>query len=263
VTVLLLPPDIAKWHFLEERMRAVLDAFGFGEVRTPIVGPEGALRPPGLAPLERVFQERGLARARWYQLGPTFGAAERIDLTGALFAPPSPTDDAEIIAMLCGLIAEAGLDARLRVTVAGQPSVGALLDELEIPHHLIEGSPISFTVAAGDLTLCRGTRTDSAFTFTLEVAALVAAIPDPAASYVLPPAAVFVAPADPQALATAHRLRLSGVRIELAEHPADTRGARLRVCFQPSGVLVEDLETGRSDTVDESDLETTIRARMD
>ena len=33
---MVLPPTVAKWQFVEEKARAVLDAFGFREARTPI-----------------------------------------------------------------------------------------------------------------------------------------------------------------------------------------------------------------------------------
>jgi hypothetical protein len=264
---MLLPPEIAKWHFLEERIRAVLDAFGYREVRTPIVSPDDSLRPPGPAPLVRAFQEQGLAEARWYQLGPTFGAAERADLTGALFAAPSAATEAETIAMLCGLIAEAGVIAPGQVAVAGASSISELLDRLEIEHRHTPGSPTHFTIAAGDVTLCRGGRTgDRVFSFTLELAPLVAAIPDPPSSYVLPPAAIFVAepPSELPALLAAHHLRLSGIRIEFAPPAlARTLGARLLVTFHPNAITIEDLETSRTVTVQEGDLEALIRARMD
>jgi hypothetical protein len=266
VTVL-LPPEIAKWHFLEERIRSVLDAFGYREVRTPIVSPDDTLRPPGPAPLVRAFQEQGWAEARWYQLGPTFGAAERADLTGAVFAAPSPATEAETIAMLCGLVSEAGVTAPPHVAVAGDDTVGELLDRLGIAHRHASGSSTQFTIAAGDVTLCRGGRTgDRVFSFTLELAPLVAAIPDAAESYVLPPAAVFVAsPAtEVPALLTAHRLRLSGIRIELAPPAlARTLGARLLVAFNPTDVTVEDLETNRTEALEPADLEARIRATMD
>jgi hypothetical protein len=257
-----LPPsDIAKWHFLEERARAVLDAFGYREVRTPLVDADGKLRPPGVGPLLRAHQSLGAGDTRWYQLGPTFGPGERADLTGAVFAPPSPASDAEAMAMLCGLLVEAGV-GEPRLVVAGAAEVGAVLERLHIEHRLEEGARTTFTISAGHVTLARGGRSEGILGFTVELAPVVAAIPDEAQSYVLPPAAVFVAEGEEarlQALVTAHRLRLAGIRIELDQAPA----ARLRVTVGEKTALVEDLETGRTDTVADEDLETTIRARMD
>ena len=33
----ILPPDVSKWHFLEEKTRGVLESFAYRELRTPIL----------------------------------------------------------------------------------------------------------------------------------------------------------------------------------------------------------------------------------
>jgi len=33
----ILPPDVAKWQFVEEKARAILDAFAYRELRTPVL----------------------------------------------------------------------------------------------------------------------------------------------------------------------------------------------------------------------------------
>ena len=33
----ILPPDVSKWHFLEDKARSVLEAFAYRELRTPIL----------------------------------------------------------------------------------------------------------------------------------------------------------------------------------------------------------------------------------
>ncbi|HVY47536.1 MAG TPA: ATP phosphoribosyltransferase regulatory subunit, partial [Minicystis sp.] len=33
----ILPPEVSKWHFLEQKARDVLESFSYREVRTPIL----------------------------------------------------------------------------------------------------------------------------------------------------------------------------------------------------------------------------------
>jgi histidyl-tRNA synthetase len=35
----ILPPDSAKWEWLEDRVRSVMRRYGYGNIRTPIVEP--------------------------------------------------------------------------------------------------------------------------------------------------------------------------------------------------------------------------------
>ena len=109
-----------------------------------------------------------------------------------------------------------------------------------------------------------------AFTFTIDMAALVQAVPDPAESFLSPPAALLVADgprATDWALRAAHRLRLAGVRIELGNRSASGR-SRLLVTARDADlergrVIIEDLATGGRQEIPEDELETTIRLRLD
>src|SRR4051794_1792299 len=103
----LLPPESAKWQHVEAHARRLLEAYGYREVRTPLVEPtqlfaraigattdivekemytfpdgkgESAdlvtLRPEGTASAVRALLEHGIATsdptARWYYSGPMF-----------------------------------------------------------------------------------------------------------------------------------------------------------------------------------------------
>jgi histidyl-tRNA synthetase len=99
----------------------------------------------------------------------------------------------------------------------------------------------------------------------------VQSVPDPAESFVIPPAAVLVAEGTAAAdwtLKTAHHLRLAGVRVEMAPHAQGPTTARLRVLARDADlargqVLIEDLATGGRQAIPADDLEATIRLRLD
>jgi histidyl-tRNA synthetase len=293
----LLPPEIAKWQYVEEKVRAVLDAFGFREVRTQAVAPDGSLRAPGPAALARAYLGHALWQrdpvTRWYELGPAFRRAhDRVltitQLAAVRFGPGSPAADAEIIAMVVGLLGEAGVPPpATALTVDAPPArrdhlerVRGLLAALHVRAEVGHGTPgeLSFTIAAEDVAVAHGGRADGlvaslggpavpALTFTLDLATLVEAVPDPAESFLPPPAAVLLADgarAAEWALTTAHRLRLGGVRLALDPDPT----ARLRVTVRDEDlargrVIVEDLATGDREEVAEDELEATIRQRLD
>jgi histidyl-tRNA synthetase len=145
----LLPPEVSKWHFLEEKARSVLDAFAYREVRTPILeytslfvrsvgevtdvvekqmytfddrdGRSVSLRPEGTAPAVRAFignsQWTREPVTKWYYLGPMFrheraqrGRLRQFHQLGAeVFGVAEPTGDAEMIAMLCNILGEIGI----------------------------------------------------------------------------------------------------------------------------------------------------------
>jgi histidyl-tRNA synthetase len=298
-----LPPEVAKWQYIEEKARTVLDAFAYREVRTRVVADDGALRAPGPAPLARAY----VAAARWlrepvtrfYQLGPVFAAAggkgkieERPHLAGAVFGGAGAAVDAEVIAMLAGFLAEAGVPAAPTVTTLAAPDeagrarhdeVRRLLAALQVETAAGPGAAsaeLSFVVAAAGAPLIRGGRDDHlvpglggpavpAFTFTVDLTALVAAVPDPAESFGLAPAVLLTArgpSASDWALITAHRLRLGGLRVEVGDAAAGR--ARLVVVARDEELArglvgIEDLATGVREEVAKDDLEAVIRMRLD
>ncbi len=145
----ILPPDVAKWQFVEEKARTILDAFAYRELRTPIVeytplftrsvgeatevvekqmytfddrdGKSVSLRPEGTASAVRAYIAGSLWNrepvTRWYYMGPMFrheraqrGRLRQFHQIGAeVFGPPGPAIDAEMIAMLVSLLAELGI----------------------------------------------------------------------------------------------------------------------------------------------------------
>jgi len=147
----ILPPEVAKWHFLEEKARGMLESFAYHEVRTPILeytplfvrsvgevtdvvekqmytfddrdGRSVTMRPEGTAAAVRAYIERAQWNlepvTRWYYLGPMFrheraqrGRLRQFHQVGAeLFGVNEPTVDAEMIAMLSALLVDLGLPA--------------------------------------------------------------------------------------------------------------------------------------------------------
>jgi len=145
----ILPPDVSKWHFLEEKARGVLESFAYREVRTPALeytslftrsvgevtdvvekqmytfddrdGRSVSLRPEGTAPAVRAYlaasQWNQEPVTRWYYMGPMFrheraqrGRLRQFHQVGAeLFGVAEPTIDAEMIAMLATLLTELGI----------------------------------------------------------------------------------------------------------------------------------------------------------
>lgn len=145
----ILPPEVAKWQFVEEKARAVLDAFAYRELRTPVLeytplftrsvgeatevvekqmytfddrdGKSVSLRPEGTASAVRAYIAGSLWNrepvTRWYYMGPMFrheraqrGRLRQFHQIGAeAFGPGGPTLDAEMIAMLVALLGELGI----------------------------------------------------------------------------------------------------------------------------------------------------------
>ena len=142
-------PDVAKWQFVEERARMVLDAFAYRELRTPVLeytnlflrgvgettdvvekqmytfddrdGRSVSLRPEGTASAVRSY----IAQAQWFKepvtkwfyMGPMFrheraqrGRLRQFHQIGAeVIGLPGPGIDAEVVAMLVSLLSEVGL----------------------------------------------------------------------------------------------------------------------------------------------------------
>src|ERR1700689_4418285 len=146
-----LPPDVFKWQFLEEKARGVLEAFAYRELRTPALeytslfvrsvgevtdvvekqmytfddrdGRSVSLRPEGTASAVRAYVERAQWNKepipRWYYLGPIFrhegaqrGRLRQFHQIGAeWFGVDEPSADAETIAMLVTMLEEIGIPA--------------------------------------------------------------------------------------------------------------------------------------------------------
>ncbi len=160
----ILSPEVSKWQFVEEKARSVLEAFSYRELRTPSLeytplfvrsvgeatevvekqmytfddrdGSSVTLRPEGTAPAVRAYVSRSQWNrepvTRWYYLGPMFrheraqrGRLRQFHQIGAeVFGLNAPSIDAEMIAMLVGMLTEFGLQASdLSVTIntLGEP----------------------------------------------------------------------------------------------------------------------------------------------
>jgi histidyl-tRNA synthetase len=145
----LLAPDIAVWHFLEDRARDTFRRFGYQEIRTPvledtalfvrsvgettdIVGKEMytfedragrslSLRPENTAPAVRAYVEHAVhvrePVTRWYYIGPMFryermktGRYRQFWQMGAeAYGSPDPVQDAELIDLGLQIFSRLGL----------------------------------------------------------------------------------------------------------------------------------------------------------
>src|SRR5262245_15111646 len=146
----ILPPEVWKWQFLEQQARDVLEAFAYGELRTPVLeytplfvrsvgevtdvvekqmytfddrdGRSVSLRPEGTASAVRAYVERAQWNrepiTRWYYIGPMFrheraqrGRLRQFYQVGAeVFGSSEPSMDAEMIAMIVTMLVRFGLD---------------------------------------------------------------------------------------------------------------------------------------------------------
>jgi histidyl-tRNA synthetase len=147
----IFPPEVSKWHFLEQKARDLLESFAYRELRTPILeytplfvrsvgevtdvvekqmytfddrdGRSVSMRPEGTAAAVRAYIGRSQWNlepvTRWYYMGPMFrheraqrGRLRQFHQVGAeLFGVNEPTVDAEMIAMLSALLVSLGLPA--------------------------------------------------------------------------------------------------------------------------------------------------------
>ena len=147
----ILPPEVSKWQFLEQRARDVLESFAYHELRTPALeytplfvrtvgevtdvvekqmytfddrdGRSVSLRPEGTASAVRAYVENAQWNkepvTRWYYLGPMFrheraqrGRLRQFHQVGAeVFGASEPSIDAEMIAMLVTMLERFGLAA--------------------------------------------------------------------------------------------------------------------------------------------------------
>jgi len=155
----ILPADLAAWHKLEHTIRSVFQAYGFSEIRVPVLektelfaraigdatdvvqkemysfedrgGDWLSLRPEGTAGTVRAVIQNGLLYAAplrlWY-MGPMFrrerpqkGRTRQFHQAGAeVFGAPGPDIDAELLAMCQRLWQQLGLqNLRLEINSLG------------------------------------------------------------------------------------------------------------------------------------------------
>ena len=145
----ILPGEVERWHWLEERTRAAMALYGYREVRTPLFeatelfvrsvgestdivrkelytfqdrkGRSLTLRPEGTAPLVRAYLEnpplRAESPARLYYMGPMFryerpqaGRYRQFWQIGAeLLGSAQPEADAEMIDLFRAILSDVGL----------------------------------------------------------------------------------------------------------------------------------------------------------
>lgn len=145
----ILPGEVEKWQFFEDTARNLFEAFGFSEIRVPILektelfvrgigetsdivekemftfpdrhGEMMTLRPEGTAPVVRAFIEHSIYAAdpvsKLYYTGPMFryerpqkGRYRQFYQIGAeVFGVESPFADAEMLSMLMELFKRAGI----------------------------------------------------------------------------------------------------------------------------------------------------------
>jgi histidyl-tRNA synthetase len=191
--VALVPPAVAKWQFVEEKARAVLDSHCHREVRPPLLEPLAGRDAMG------VFAQAFVTHmpwqsdpvTRWYSMGAAFraetgpfGWQQGHEIAAVLLGLPGPSAEAELYAMAGTLLRECGLPAsHLRLTLFAndrespdhQQTVVDLLTELghhphrapaQTGHELDPGITLQITLnrvaspAPAPLLLCRGRRHD-------------------------------------------------------------------------------------------------------
>jgi histidyl-tRNA synthetase len=145
----ILPADAVRWQWLERQFRDVVDRYGYGEVRTPLLestelfvreigehtdvvqkemysferhGDRLTVRPEGTAGATRAYVQHSVnARepvSRWYYIGPMFraerpakGRYRQFYQAGCeIYGDPGPLCDAELIAMCAELLRSFGVD---------------------------------------------------------------------------------------------------------------------------------------------------------
>ena len=146
----ILPGEVETWQFLEERARRIFSAFGYREIRVPILektelfcrsigettdivekemysfadkgGTAMTMRPEGTAPVIRAFIEHKLHTldpvSKLYYLGPMFrherpqkGRYRQFHQIGAeVIGLDDPKIDAQVLAMLSHFFAAVGID---------------------------------------------------------------------------------------------------------------------------------------------------------
>jgi histidyl-tRNA synthetase len=269
----LVPPAVAKWQFVEEHARGVLDAHCHREVRPPLAGDDGTLAPLAASYAQAVREKPTavLPIARWYALGPVLhGGRERRRVAAALFGAAAATADGELRTLARTLLEQCGLEPR-RLTLA-------------------EAEP-SFTITLardGPVELCRGGRADDlvareggpptpAVGFVIDLDAVIAGLGDADEGY-QPLVNVLVVARGEQAatpaLEVARRLRASGIRTDfdhLGLSPdqnlarAGDQGVRLLAIVTGPRAPIDlvDVDTGDGEAVPPDDLEVRVAQLLD
>jgi histidyl-tRNA synthetase len=265
----LLPPEVSKWQFVEEKARAVLEAFGYREARARFEQPY----------VEGRRWEREAA-TKWYRF-------EDGGLAATFFGAGEASADAEVVGMAAAIATEAGAPAeRLRLEVAGLAAEWC--DGLGVAVEVKAGERMSFRLRGSGHLIASGHRYQlslpdrrvAARLMKVELGALVAAVPDPPASFEPQLATFFACEGDTArawALRAAHQLRLAGIRAEVAHDGAPLAaqlerarglGVRLAVVVDAAGlaagrVRIEDFGTGRGHDVAPAEVEAAVRPLLD
>lgn len=146
----ILPGEIPQWHFVEKKYRAIVERFGYSEIRTPVLefidlfvrgigeatdivekemyvfedkgGDFLALRPEGTASAIRAYIQHNVQaqspQTKWYYLGPMFrrerpakGRYRQFFQAGAeLIGTLAPAADAEVIHMAVQFLGSLGIE---------------------------------------------------------------------------------------------------------------------------------------------------------
>ncbi|MGE5445799.1 MAG: histidine--tRNA ligase [Ignavibacteriales bacterium] len=154
----ILPDQIKRWHYIEERARTIFELYGFSEIRTPVVefteifarslgtttdivekemytftdrdGSSITLRPEGTAGVVRAFTEHSMYAkspiSKLYYTGMMFrherpqkGRYRGFYQIGAeLFGQKDPLADAEVIVMLWRFFETIGISPHLRLEIS-------------------------------------------------------------------------------------------------------------------------------------------------
>ena len=154
----ILPGDIKRWHFIEDTAKAILELYGYSEMRPPLLeftevfsrglgtttdivekemytfedrdGSSITLRPEGTASIVRSYIENSMHLkspiTKLYYMGPMFrherpqkGRYRSFNQIGAeLFGSYDPQYDAEIIIMLWQLFMQTGISADLTIELS-------------------------------------------------------------------------------------------------------------------------------------------------
>lgn len=165
----ILPEDIKRWHYIEEKARTVFELYGYSEIRIPVLeftdifarsigattdivekemytftdrdGSSLTLRPEGTAGVVRAYIENSMYAkspvTKLYYGGMMFrherpqkGRYRGFYQIGAeLFGPEGPSSDAEIITMLWKFFEDTGLSEHLKLELS------SLGDEKCRPHY--------------------------------------------------------------------------------------------------------------------------------
>ena len=297
----LIAPAVAKWHFVEEKARSVLDSFCHREAR-PAAPDADALVALTRTYVAHAPWERAL-QTRWYAL---IAGPDSRQLAAVSFGSAAASAEAEMCLLALTLLRDCGLDgpaAPLRLAVGGGLDLSALLRELGEEHELAPAALLGHADARADgrfeiavtrpapgataALLCRGGRNDRmvqdlggpptpAAGLLVDLDALVGALPGADEGY-QPAVSVVVAPTSPAAsgaaLGLAQRLRQSAIRTLLEHRPASAQealagaavhGARCAVLVDADGaLLLTDLGKGGSEALAADDLVVRIAQLLD